>query len=160
MIWKPLKLRHIGELLRNSLDERSLDVPGGNRIVSAGSFSGRIGESVPGLFVQAAGRLKPIGLLIGAQSFVEILATMGIDFARRKAGTVKPDLRFEDYRAELAGSKVGGPSRFLDRLLGVSATADWVLFAAAPGSIKTFDNRTGRSAASAIRARPLRAGHR
>ena len=57
---------HIGELLRNSLDERSLDVPGGYRIISNRWFSGRIGESIPGLFVQAAGRLKPIGLLVGA----------------------------------------------------------------------------------------------
>jgi hypothetical protein len=74
------------------------------------------------------------------QSFVEILATMGIDFARREAGTVKPDLRLEDYRAELAGNKLGD-HRALPIDSGVSATA--------AGSTKTFDNRTGRSAASA-----------
>ena len=50
------------------------------------------------------------------------------------------------------------PSGPLDELR-LTAPADWVLFAAAAGSIKTFGNRTGRSAASAIRARRLRAVH-
>jgi hypothetical protein len=80
------------------------------------SVSGGIGESVPGLFVQAAGRLKPVGLLIGAQGFVEILTPVGIDFTRREAGMVEPNLRLKNHRAELAGTKVGRPSRVLDRL--------------------------------------------
>jgi hypothetical protein len=76
------ELRHLIELRRDLVDERSALVVGGDRVVGCHRLIGRFRQRIPGCLIELAGRLELISLLIGPQRFLEILAIMRVDFAR------------------------------------------------------------------------------